>query len=250
MKATRFEFHFRLAIGFVIYLLGFWVPWRFLPRWFQYGPFSGRASSTWLELVGALASTHALTLQSATVFVTLTAIVLTAVGAAFRVWGTAYLGAGIVTSGAMHAQSVVAAGPYRYLRNPLYFGSFVFSLAVAILMPPSGAIFFIVAIFLQMLRLILAEEAWLITQQREPYLAYKARVPRLFPSPVPRVHASPAKPRWLQAVLAETYPVGMTLCFAVLAWRYNALLLTQAVIICFGLSLVVRALIVKRPQSA
>lgn len=244
MKATRFEFRFRLAIGLVIYLLGFWAPW------IRYGPFAGRATSTWLELVGALASTHALTLQYATVLVTLTAILLAAIGAAFRVWGTAYLGTGIVHSGAMHAQSVVAAGPYRHLRNPLYFGSFVFSLAVSILMPPSGAVFFIVAIFLQILRLILGEEAYLSAQQGDPYLAYKARVPRLFPSPLPRVPASPAKPRWLQAVLAESYCVGMTLCFAVLAWRYNSLLLTQAVIICFGLSLIVRALIGKRPGTA
>ena len=42
--------------------------------------------------------------------------------------------------------------------------------------------------------------------------------------------------------MAEIYPVGMTGCFAVLAWRYNAQLLTQALIICFGVSLVVRAL--------
>lgn len=243
MKATRFEFRYRLTIGFFIYLLGFWAPW------IHYCPFAGRATSTWLELCGLLASTHVLSLQYATLIVTLLAILFAAAGAAFRVWGTAYLGAGIVTSGAMHAQSVVAAGPYRHVRNPLYFGSFVLALAISILMPPSGAIFFVAAIFLQMLRLILGEEAYLVAQQGEPYLAYKARVPRLFPSPVPRVPASPAQPRWLEAILAETYPVSMTLCFVVLAWRYNALLLTQAVVICFGLSLIVRALAVKRPQT-
>jgi protein-S-isoprenylcysteine O-methyltransferase Ste14 len=243
VKATRFEFRHRLAIGFFIYLLGFWAPW------IRYGPFAGRSTSTWLELSGALASTHVLPLHFATLIVTLLAIVLAALGAAFRVWGTAYLGAGIVTSGAMHAQSVVAAGPYRYVRNPLYFGSFVFSLAVSILMPPTGAIFFVVAIFLQILRLILGEEKYLAVQQREPYLAYKAQVPRFVPSLAPRVLASTAQPHWTEAILAETYPVGMTLCFAVLAWRYNSLLLTQAVVICFGLSLIVRAFIVKRPQT-
>jgi hypothetical protein len=101
-----------------------------------------------------------------------------------------------------------------------------------------------------MLRLILREEEYLAVQQGEPYLAYKARVPRFIPSLVPRAHASTATPRWIEAILAETYPVGMTLCFAVLSWRYNALLLTQAVVICFGLSLIVRAFIVKRPQTS
>jgi uncharacterized membrane protein len=37
----------------------------------------------------------------------------------------------------------------------------------------------------------------------------------------------------------------MTGCFAALAWRYNATLLTQALLICFGLSLVVRAFAAK-----
>ena len=57
-------------------------------------------------------------------------------------------------------------------------------------------------------------------------------------------HAAPSAPhpRWLQALLAETYPVAITLCFAVLAWRYNARILVQCVLICYGVSLVVRAL--------
>ena len=244
MKATQSEFRYRLWIRFAIYVLGFWAPW------IRYGRGAGRATTTWLELAGRLASTHAMTLQWATVAVTSLAILLAAVGAAFRVWGTAYLGAEIVTSGAMQAQTVVAAGLYRYVRNPLYFGSLVFSLAVAILMPLTGAIFFILASFAQMLRLILGEEAYLAAQQGEPYLAYKARVPRLFPSLVARVPASPARPQWLQAVATETYVLGSTMCFAVLAWRYNAMLLTQALIICFGVTLVVRALTVGKPQNS
>ena len=100
---------------------------------------------------------------------------------------------------------------------------------------------------MQILRLIGAEEAWLTAQRGEAYLEYKARVPRLIPSLGPRVPASDAHPHWLHAIIAETYPVGMTLCFAVLAWRYNADLLIHAVIICFGLSLVVTAFLVEKP---
>jgi protein-S-isoprenylcysteine O-methyltransferase Ste14 len=207
-------------------------------------------TTTWLELSGQLAQTHALTLQSASILVTAIAIFLAAVGTVYRVWGTAHLGGSIVTSGAMHAKEVLAAGPYRYLRNPLYFGSLVFELAVAVLMPPSGAIFFIVASFLLILRLILREEAYLTAQQGEVYLAYKARVPRLFPALTARVPESPAHPRWVQATLTESYQVGMTLCFATLAWRYNANLLIRAVLICFGISLVVRALFVKEPHAS
>jgi protein-S-isoprenylcysteine O-methyltransferase Ste14 len=244
VKATRFEFRYRVAIAFLIYGLGFGLPWLIFSAG---GP---RVSTTWLELSGALARTHAVTLQYATLIVTLAAILLAAIGAAFRVWGTAYIGAVVMTSSRMHAQNVLAAGPYRYVRNPLYLGNLIFALAVSILMAPIGAIFFVVAMFVQVLRLILGEEAYMTAQQGEAYLAYKARVPRLIPRLTPRVPESPAKPQWLQAILAETYPVTMTGCFAVLAWRYNAQLLTQALIICFGVSLVVRALVVERPRTS
>ena len=56
---------------------------------------------------------------------------------------------------------MVAAGPYRYLRNPLYVGSWLNTLALAILMRPSGAVFTLVALVGFHLRLILAEEAFL-----------------------------------------------------------------------------------------
>ncbi len=48
---------------------------------------------------------------------------------------------------------------------------------------------------------------------------------------------SSARPHWVQALLAETYPVAFTLCFAIFAWRYNARILIQCLLICYGLSL-------------
>jgi protein-S-isoprenylcysteine O-methyltransferase Ste14 len=241
VKATHFEFRFRLAIGVLIYIIGFTLP-LLIRR--AGGP---RVTTTWLELSGALARTGALTMQSAVVAVTWLTIVLAAIGAALRVWGTAHIGTGIMTSGQMHAQTVLASGPYRHVRNPLYLGSFVFSCSIAILMAPIGALVFLSLLFVQILRLIGAEEAWLTAQQGTAYLTYKTRVPRVIPSLIPRVPASPTRPNWLRAIVAETYSVAMTLCFAALAWRYNADLLIRAVIICFGLSLVARAFVVDKP---
>jgi protein-S-isoprenylcysteine O-methyltransferase Ste14 len=238
MRATRFEFRFRLWIGVLIYFLGFWAPWL------RFGTNAGSISTTWLELSGELA--RVLPLQTASLLITIAAIVLLAAGAALRVAGTAYLGASIVKSAALHANAVMAAGPFRYLRNPLYLGSFLAALGVSILMPPSGALFFVAASFLQILRLIFGEEGYLAAQQGEPYLAYKARVRRLLPSFPPRVPASRVVPQWGTALVAETYYIAVAACFLVLAWRYNAELLIRALIICFGLSLVARALVVKR----
>lgn len=238
MKATQFEFRYRLWIGFVLYALGFWAPWL------RFGKSAGPVTTTWLELSGELG--RVVPLETASLIVTIAAIVFLAASAVLRVCGTAYLGASIVTSAAMHANTVLASGPFRYLRNPLYLGSFLNEAAIAILMPPSGAVFFIVACFLQILRLILGEEAYLATQQGESYLAYKARVPRLIPSLTPRVPAGDAAPRWSLAMISEIFYIAVTGCFLVLAWRYNAQLLTQAVIVCFGISLVVRAIFVQK----
>lgn len=232
MKAAQFEFRYRLWIAFAIYLLGFWAPW------------AAPGSTTWLELSGELA--RWLPLQAASIVVTSVALLLALLGTLFRVWGTAYIGSFVVKSSTMHAREVVAAGPYRYLRNPLYLGSFLFAVSVTIFMPPSGAIFALIASFVQMLRLILREEFYMESQQGEAYLAYKRRVSRLLPSLVARVPKSPARPQWLQAVVAEIFYVLMTGCFAVLAWRYNATLMIQALLICFGLSLVVRAFAIRR----
>ncbi|WP_446745259.1 methyltransferase family protein [Silvibacterium acidisoli] len=241
MKATRFEFRFRLLIGVVLYVLGFWAPWL------RYGADRGHITTTWLELTGFLASHHWVELQPASLLVTSLAIACVVLGAMLRVWGAAYIGSATVKSPAMHAPAVVAEGPYRHLRNPLYLGSFLVSIAVSILMPPTGALFFLIATALQMLRLILGEEAFLESRQGEAYRAYKTRVPRILPRAMPRVPASALRPSWAQALLGEIYPVALAICFAVLAWRYNASLLMQAVIICFGASLVVKAFL---PRTA
>src|ERR1700733_12837419 len=240
MKATQFEFRFRLAIGFLLYFLGFWAPWE------RYGSNPGAVTTTWLELSGALASAHWLSLSSATVLVTAIAILCAFKGTIFRVWGTAYLGTAVGHDTSMHGAEVVAAGPYRYVRNPLYVGTFIVSLALSFLRPPTGAIFFLLAQAFFYLRLILGEEAYLTAQQGEAYLAYKRRVPRLMRSLRARVPASAVKPQWLTSILAESYYVSLTVCFAILAWRYNAYLLTKCVIICFVASLVLRALVPRK----
>src|SRR5262249_49124499 len=40
--------------------------------------------------------------------------------AALRTWATAYLRAEVVHDASQHSEALVADGPYRYVRNPLY----------------------------------------------------------------------------------------------------------------------------------
>jgi hypothetical protein len=136
------------------------------------------------------------------------------------------------------------------MRNPLYLGSWLNLLALALLMPASGAVFAIVMLIGFHLRLVLGEEAFLREKLGEPYAAYCARVPRLLPALRPQVAASGARPRWGQAALAEIFMWGSAVSFAVLGWRYNATLLLQCVLVSLGVSLVVKAFAGARGEKA
>lgn len=247
MKATQFEFRFRIVIAAAIYILGFWAPWL------AAGSRSGAASpptTAWLALSTSIARWRWLPLDQATLVVTTLAILFAFAGAALRIWGSAWLGASIVQSPSMHAGQVMASGPYRYVRNPLYLGTWLFSVGVSILMPPSGAIFFLAATFFFYLRLILAEEDYLARQLGPAYADYRQRVPRLLPSLRPRIPVSAARPRWIESLITEIYPAGFALCLAVLAWRYNPQLLIRCVLLCFGLSLITRAFLPRTQLSS
>ncbi len=99
-------------------------------------------------------------------------------------------------------------------------------------------------------RLILAEERFLAGRLGESYLAYRAAVPRLVPALRPRVPAGGSKPHWRRALLGELTPLGVLASFSALSWQYNASLLIRAVLVCFGISLVVRALLPPSPSAA
>jgi hypothetical protein len=108
-------------------------------------------------------------------------------------------------------------------------------------MPPSGALFTMVLITVHFLRLILGEEAFLAAKLGEPYKEYLHAVPRLVPRLRSNLPASSAKPHWGIAVLTELNPIGIFFTFAVLSWTYNNLLMIKAIMIVFGVSLIVKA---------
>jgi protein-S-isoprenylcysteine O-methyltransferase Ste14 len=245
MKATAFEFRFRLPIILLLYLVGFWAPWTWTQ--FHYGP---PATTAWLAIPTLLARWGWLRLDVASLVVTWLAIALGLGGAVLRVWGTAYLSAAVVHASAMHGEQVMASGPYRYVRNPLYLGSWMLGLSIAILMPPTGAAVFVVLLGLFYFRLILSEEAFLAAQAGGSYLEYKKQVPRLIPRFRASIAPAAAGPEWGTSLLAESFPVAYCLCLAVLAWRYEPGLLVQCLLITFGLSLVTRAFLPKKTAPA
>jgi protein-S-isoprenylcysteine O-methyltransferase Ste14 len=232
MKATAIEFRLRFLIYGILYALGFFAPWNLV--------FHFDAIRTWQLLAATLARHGWLSFSTATVAVLGLGIFLAVVAAVVRTWGAAYRGAGV------RGEQVVAAGPYRYMRQPLYAGTFLHTLVLGLLMPPSGAVFCVAAIGLFQLRLIGAEEAYLTRQLGESYVPYRSKVPRLVPAFTPRVAAAAVRPQWLSAFIGEVYYWGAAASFAIAGWRYNAQLVLQGVIISLGVSLVARGLLRKR----
>jgi protein-S-isoprenylcysteine O-methyltransferase Ste14 len=238
MKATALEFRLRFFIIAVIFLLGFMAPWNNLLHL--------DSIRTWQYLAALPARAGWLGFSAATITVLILGILFALLGALIRTWASAYLDPSIVHAGAMHGDTVMANGPYRHLRNPLYLGTMIHTFALVLLMPPSGAIFSIVAIAFFSLRLIFGEEAFLTAKLGEPYRAYCEKVPRLFPSFTARVPASDTKPTWLKAFFSEIYMWGAFVSFATLGWRYNSVLIIKGVLISLGISLIVRAFLPKR----
>jgi protein-S-isoprenylcysteine O-methyltransferase Ste14 len=238
MNASPLEFRFRFLILTLLYVLGFVAPWNYALHF--------DTIRTWQLLAAWVYRTGWMSFSGATVAILVLGIVVAFLAALLRTWGSAYLGISVVHSGGLHGDGVVAAGPYRWVRNPLYLGTFLHTLALALLMPPSGAVFCIVGVWFFQLRLIGAEEAFLSGRMGEGYAAYCARVPRLLPALRPRLAESEVRPAWGQAFVGEIYMWGVVVSFAVAGWRYNSLLVIQGVLISLGVSLVVRAFLPKR----
>lgn len=139
MKATQFEWRFRLWISFALCIMGFWSPWL------RYGRLAAPLTTTRLEIAGELS--RWITLQTASDAITLAAILLAALGAAVRVWGTARTG----------------RVPSRFD----YLGDLLFAIAAAVFMPPSGAAVFLLLSIVQLSRLtVLARPAAQMAQPR------------------------------------------------------------------------------------
>ena len=236
MGAGSIEFKLRMPINAAIIILGFWAPW--IEAWKI-----GRRISLveWLSL--ELSRTGAISFGATTTGVIMAAALFAALSAWFRIWGSAYLGPSTVSNASMIAGKVMADGPYRYVRNPLYIGLWFMVAAMAFLMPATGALFAIVLITVFAMRLTLGEETFLKAQLGQPYEAYLHAVPRF----VPRLRGIPspsgAKPHWLRAALTELTPIGILVAIIVYSQSYDLWLAARTLLVFFGASLVVRAFI-------
>jgi protein-S-isoprenylcysteine O-methyltransferase Ste14 len=134
-----------------------------------------------------------------------------------RTWATAYLRADVMQDNNLRAEKVVAAGPYRHLRNPLYLANILMAMGMGLLASRSGYVFIVLGMWVFCLRLIGLEESNLQREQGESYREFCQKVPRLWPALRAQLPDSGLRPRWMQAFLGELYMWGFFLGMAVFA---------------------------------
>jgi protein-S-isoprenylcysteine O-methyltransferase Ste14 len=203
MRATQFEFRHRFWFIFLLFWVGF-AAYRIDPQ--------NVAEWGLRRLVAAGDVGPALRWAFGV------AALIVGLAAALRTWATAYLQTERVHDSNLRTEGVVADGPYRHLRNPLYLGNLLLALGMGFLESRLGFVILVGghAVFLR--RLIGREEAELLATQGESYRAYFEAVPRLWPALVARVPASGLRPRWLQAFGGELFfwiLFVATVCFAI-----------------------------------
>jgi protein-S-isoprenylcysteine O-methyltransferase Ste14 len=197
MKATQFEFRHRSVLN----LIHFWIA-------FQLYSFD-RINVVW-AFVHWDAPRGAILARLIFGF----AALLLALAAGIRTWAAAYLRSAVVHDTDLHTETIVADGPYRHVRNPLYLGTFLMTLGMGFLASRAGFVFLVVGAAIRILRLIGREESELSNQEGNRYLEFCRRVPRLVPSLFPRVPASEQKPEWGQAFRGEAAMWGFCVTMA------------------------------------
>jgi len=145
------------------------------------------------------------------------AAALLAAAALIRTWASAYLQATVVYAADVNAGSLVADGPYRRVRNPLYFANVLLAFGMGAMMSRLGFVVGVAAMLLFCYRLILREEAELTAAQGTRYERYLQAVPRLWPALSPRIGSAGQTPRWAAGFKSELW-----------CWGYAAAVLSFA----------------------
>ena len=161
------------------------------------------------------------------------AAVLLIAAALIRTWASAYLHSDVVYAAAIQTRSLVADGPYRHVRNPLYFANLLMAIGMGAMTSRIGFFVLLLGMLLFCYRLVLREEAELRAVQGESYEQYRKAVPRFWPALQPRVPAGHGQANWAAGFKAESWYWG----FAAALVAFAITLKTNLFFVIVGLSL-------------
>jgi protein-S-isoprenylcysteine O-methyltransferase Ste14 len=209
MAATLFEFRHRWWVIFGIFTVAFWA-YGIDPR------NSGEAITDWIAArLGITIHANAYQLVYAI------GSLLVFVAAMLRTWGTSYLRGDVMRDSRVHTERLLADGPYRYVRNPLYIGNILLAAGVGLMASRIGFVVLVAGMIIFVLRLISREETELARDQGEAYQRYCAAVPRILPALTPRVPSAENVPDWGQAFRVEAAYWLMAAALAAFAATLN-----------------------------
>jgi protein-S-isoprenylcysteine O-methyltransferase Ste14 len=211
MKAAASAWEFRHR--FWIFGALFWF--SFMAYKFDHRNFGQSVAESW----GGLFHREATMVDLRMVF--LVGVVLAFLAAALRTWATAYIRPEVMVDGAVLTHTVVAEGPYRFVRNPLYLGTNLLAVGYSLMASRLGAVLLIVGVFGFNYRIILREERELTLAQGENYERFRRAVPRLWPALRPRVAGSDRKPDWRAGFLGEMFFWGLAIGIVVFTITFN-----------------------------
>jgi Putative protein-S-isoprenylcysteine methyltransferase len=151
---------------------------------------------------------------------------LVATGEFSRFYGVAYAGSLTRVTGSVGAPAVIVAGPFSYLRNPLYIGNMLTYLGLGVMANALFPWLLLTALIwfsFQYYEIVLAEEEFLEKKFGAAYLEFKNHVPRFLPRFVPYRTAAQEhqRPNWKEAVHSERrtfQALGLVLLVLLVLW--------------------------------
>ena len=193
MASSNFEFKYRFWIFGALFCVAF----------SSYSIDHQNTGAMLAEWIAQLRSTTATTMDYHAIFAVAALFCIAA--ALVRTWGTAYLDPEVMVDMQMHSSRLVADGPYRYVRNPLYFGNILLAIGFGLMASRIGFAVLVLGMVAFDYRLILREEAGIAASQGDSFRAYCAAVPRLLPALRPKLPTGGGVPNWRGGVLGEAF---------------------------------------------
>ena len=193
MASSNFEFKYRFWIFGALFCLAF----------SSYSIDHQNTGAMLVEWIARLRGTTATTMDYHAIFAV--AVLFCIAAALVRTWGTAYLDPEVMVDMQMHSSRLVADGPYRYVRNPLYFGNILLAIGFGLMASRIGFAVLVLGMVAFDYRLILREEAGIAASQGDSFRAYCAAVPRLLPALRPKLPTGGGVPNWRGGLLGEAF---------------------------------------------
>jgi len=137
----------------------------------------------WRVRIGLISAILSLILAKPTLYSLIGGAVIAMIGLAIRIWACGNL---------RKEKELTTSGPYRYTRNPLYFGSMILGISTVVACQSWGVMAIFLANFLIIYPVVVRAEKERMSQLfPEKYQEYSKHVPLFFPTLRPKLPRDP-----------------------------------------------------------